>query len=120
MTIISQRAALPWWRLGFLHWPLAAQCVFLVTSIVFVKLGLSMWELVTSSLPGVATEDMATGLSWMRTAAALAVSLDETARTLSASIPQVWLYGGSALILTLYALLFGIGALGLRAFQVTR
>jgi hypothetical protein len=120
MAAIAQRAALPRWRLGFLHWPLAAQCVFLVTSIAFVKLGLSMWELLTSALPGVATEDLATGLSWMRTAADLAVSLDAAARGLSASIPQLWLYGGGATILALYALLFGLAALGLRVFQVNR
>ncbi len=117
------RAALPWWHQSFLHWPMAARFVFLATSVGFVKLGLSLWDLVTAALTSIETTEMAVaapGISWMRAAVDLAFSLGTAWRALSVSIPSLWLYAGGGMILTLYVLFFGISALGYRAFQASR
>ena len=37
---IARRAALPWWRKSFTHWPLLARVAFLIASYGFVRLTL--------------------------------------------------------------------------------
>jgi hypothetical protein len=123
LAAIVRHAALPWWRRSFLHWPMAARFVFFATSVGFVKLGLSLWDLVTATLTSIETTEIAAaapGISWMRAAVDLAFSLGAAWRALSVSIPSLWLYAGGGMILSLYVLFFGISALGYRAFQASR
>jgi len=103
---LARRAALPWWRKSFAHWPLAARALFVLASGVFIKLAL-------------------TGVTWMSDAAAapvasvqnkarIASSLVEVGAAVVHAIPPQWLYFGVAFGAAMYALLFGLGATAYR------
>lgn len=123
LAAVARAPAAPWWRRGFLHWPVAARLVFLIASVGFIRIGLLAWERVTTTIDAMETTGIATvapGLSWAAAVADLLSALTGVSRTLLAGIPQDWLYTGGALMLSLYALLFGLGALGYRVFRARR
>jgi hypothetical protein len=98
---LQRRAALPWWRLSFAHWPLAARAAFLAVCAVSVGL----------ALRGAAgAVDAVHSLGWARDAATLLVAGGNLAASLAHAAPPVWLYVTIAVLALLYALLFGLGA----------
>ncbi len=123
LAAVARAPTVPWWRRGFLHWPVAARLVFLIASVGFIRVGLLAWERVTATIDAVETTGIsavAPGLSWAATVADLVFALTEVSRALLAGIPQAWLYTGGAVLLGLYALFFGLGALGYRVFRASR
>lgn len=123
LAAVARASAAPWWRRGFLHWPVAARLVFLMASVGFIRIGLLAWERVTTTIDAVESTGIsavAPGLSWAATVADLVSALTGVFRALLAGIPQDWLYSVGVLMLSLYALLFGLGALGYRVFRASR
>jgi hypothetical protein len=59
---IERRAALPWWRLSFAHWPLFARAAFLVMSGVLIG---------AAFVGGASAIDGLRSLSWAREVAQL-------------------------------------------------
>jgi hypothetical protein len=98
---LQRRAALPWWRRSFAHWPAAARAVFVVICAA----------LVLGALGGTAAVANVHSLSWLRQAGGLLTSLGYVAAVLirPAALPS-WIYGGIAVCAVLYAVLFGLGA----------
>lgn len=106
---LERRAALPWCRRSFAHWPLPARGVFLVICIaligcVFVGGAAAMEGLKSLNDSG------ALSLSWAREAAVLMASAGNLAALLTRAVPPGLLYGGLAVCAALYAVLFGLGA----------
>lgn len=123
LAAVARVPASPWWRRGFLHWPVAARLGFLIASIGFIRIGLLAWERVSNTIGAVETTGIAAvapGLSWAATVADLLSALNAVSRTLLAGVPRDWLYTGGAVMLSLYALLFGLGAMGYRVFRARR
>jgi hypothetical protein len=106
---INRRAALPWFRRSFAHWPLVARAVFMLICAALIRLAF---------LGGIAAiarvhslqESGALSVSWARQAAVLMSSASNLAASLAHALPPAWLYGGVAVCALLYAFLFGLGA----------
>lgn len=114
MAAIAHGAVAPWWRSSFAHWPMAARVLFLVASIVFIKLGLDAAAMVLGPLdPAARGAALFAELAWIH---ALFVSIGAVLR----SLPSVWLYGGVALLGVLYAMLFGVSAAAYRTLYASR
>jgi len=106
---LERRAALPWWRRDFAHWPLLARMAFLVICGGLVALAVLGG---TGAVAGVRSLHWsgALSLSSAHQALALAASLGNLAEWLWHIVPPIWLYEGIAVGAVLYAVLFGLGA----------
>jgi hypothetical protein len=114
MTAIAHRAATPWWRSSFAHWPIAARVLFLVASAVFVKLGLDAAALVIGPLdPAARSAALFAELAWIH---ALFVSIGAVVR----SLPSWWIYCGVTAVGALYLMLFGVSAAAYRTLYASR
>ena len=114
---LSHRAALPWWRQDFAHWPVAARGAFLVSSaalaatLVWVLGGLNVAP---------ATEAVTSSFAWLDTARGIADGIGNFAAIIFRSISPVWLYGAAIAVVALYAALFGLGTAAYRTLYANR
>ena len=112
---LERRAALPWWRVSFTHWPAAPRVAFVIVCIALVA---------ATFLGGVFAfvgnrsfnEAAALVLSWVQPFLAVMSSAGGVATLLVRVIPPLWLYGGMALGIMLYLALFGLGAAAYRLY----
>lgn len=106
---LERRAALPWWRRSFMHWPAPARIAFLVicaalVAVVFVGGAAAVAGLRSLLASGTMS------LSWTRQIALFVVSAGNLVTLLARTLPVTWLYQGIAFCALLYAVLFGLGA----------
>ncbi len=115
---IEQRAARPWWRESFLHWPVAARVTFLLASFGIVKLALMgvMLLITDSSTAPVVTRSV----GWYEHLASFVSTLSSLGATLIRAIPPQWLFAGIALTALLYVALFALGATAYRTLYVNK
>lgn len=114
MAAIVHRAATPWWRSSFAHWPMAARILFLVASAGFVKLGLDAAALVIGPIDSAArSAALFAELAWIH---ALFVSIGAVVR----SLPSWWIYCGVTVLGALYLTLFGVSAAAYRTLYASR
>lgn len=119
---LERRAALPWWRQSFLHWPLAVRAVFLLASAGLVKITIMavIWAVggveAASTVPDVVTNSY----GWAQTALSAGRSVADFASLMFNSIPTLWLYGVAAFAVAMYAALFGLGAAAYRTLYADR
>jgi hypothetical protein len=103
---LQRRAALPWWRRGFAHWPLSVRCAFILVCCALVGMTLldGAWK-----IAGIrALNDVgAMPFSWVYPVVAAAA---EIPTLLTRAIPPTWLYAGLWIGLLLYVSLFGLAA----------
>lgn len=118
---IERRAALPWWRKSFAHWPVAARAVFLVGCIGVVKLALmgAVWVMAGFD-PAQYREAFAQPFAWMESGFAVVHAIGGFFEIIGRHIPPLWFYGGLGFIAAMYAALFGLGAAAYRAIQAHR
>lgn len=118
---IARRAALPWWRKSFVHWPVPARATFLALLVGVVKVVLmaAVWVMAGFDTAQF-REAFATQFAWMESVVALANAAGEFFDILLRSIPPLWLYAGLAFIASMYAALFGLGAAAYKAFYARR
>jgi hypothetical protein len=106
---LERRAALPWWRRSFVHWPPLARAVFLVICGALIKLAFLGG---TTAVAGVRS------LSWTQEAGVLVASAGNLAALLAHTPPPLWAYEAIAVCAVLYAVLFGLGAVVYRALYL--
>jgi hypothetical protein len=106
---LEHRAALPWWRRSFAHWPLPARAGFLVMCAALI--GLAFLGSATA-VTGVRS------LAWVREVGGLTVSAANVVAVLARIQPPAWVYAGVAVCAVLYAVLFGLGAAVYRALYL--
>jgi hypothetical protein len=106
---LERRAALPWWRRSFAHWPLPARSAFLVICIALIAFAFAGGAAAMDALESL-SDSGALSLSWAREAAALMASAGNLIALLTRAVPPGFLYGGLAVCAALYAVLFGLGA----------
>lgn len=115
---IGRRAALPWWRRGFAHWPAAAR-VALVPALLVVA-----W--LASALSGSAAAGVGTAVraglgelagGWPATLRTLLASGHELVLLAARAMPETWVYGIAAAVAALYIVCFGLGAATYRLLQ---
>jgi len=111
---LERRAALPWWRVSFVHWPAAPRVAFVIVCIALVAATflVGVFALGGRSL----NEAAALVLSWVQPFLAVMSSAGGVASLLVRVIPPLWLYGGMALGIILYLALFGLGAAAYRLY----
>ena len=115
---LAQRAARPWWRDSFLHWPIPARVAFLLASFGIVKLALMgvMWLIADSQTAPVVTRSV----SIYEHSASFLATLRSLVSTLIHAIPPQWLAGAIALTALLYVVLFLLGATAYRTLYVNK
>jgi hypothetical protein len=102
---LQRRAALPWWRRSFAHWPLLARAVFVAICGASIRLAF---------LGGTTAAAGINSLSWAHQIGTLAASGRNLAALLAHTTPPAWTYEGIAVCAVLYAILFGLGAAAYR------
>ncbi len=118
---IARRAALPWWRKSFAHWPLGARAVFLVALAGVVKLVLlgAVWAMAGFDVAQF-REAFATQFTWMEAGLTVVRAIADSCEIIGRSIPPLWLYGAVAVVAGTYAALFGLGAAAYKALRSSR
>jgi hypothetical protein len=114
---LQRRAALPWWRVSFAHWPAAPRVAFVVVCFALVAATILSG---ISALVGVRSlsEVAAAVLAWLHPLLSVISSAGGVAALLERVIPPLWLYGGMALGIVLYVALFGLGAAAYRTLYL--
>jgi hypothetical protein len=105
---LGRRAALPWWRRRFAHWPMMPRVAFVLACAAVVALSILGLPDLAQSRAGAAA--LALTASWTHPAGAVLVSAADLMSVFSRLIPRVWAHGLVAAAAVLYALLFGLGA----------
>jgi hypothetical protein len=112
--VMAKITVAPWWRSSFAHWPIAARVLFLVASVILVKIGLEASALVIGPLdPATRSAALFAELTWIH---ALFVSLGSVLR----SLPSWWIYCGVTVLGALYLMLFGVSAAAYRTLYASR
>lgn len=110
---LERRAALPWWRRGFAHWPVISRVAFVAICGAMSELsilGIS-WDLFRAR----ADAALALAASWTHPAAAAFASVVDVASVLVDVIPRHWAYALISAAAVLYLVLFGLGATAYRS-----
>ncbi len=110
LSELARRAALPWWRRSFAHWPLAARAGFLAVCAVSIAFALR---------GAAAAMDAVHSLAWAREAGMLMASGGNLLAALAHAPVPGWLYGAMTVYALLYAFLFGLGAAVYRMLYLT-
>lgn len=118
---IERRAALPWWRKSFLHWPLGARIAFIALSggvaVLALLVGVRGMEILNLTQLQAA---FATPLGWLEALRTIAEALGSSVAAVLRTLPPLWLYGGVAILGAMYAALFGLGAAAYRTLYADR
>jgi hypothetical protein len=121
LAALSRRAALPWWRKSFAHWPPAVRALFVLGAGVAAALVVA-GVFVLGRSPG--ANEVAAGFSasysWLVIARDVVAAGTARVRLFAASIPPLWLYGGAAALALCYASVAAAGAATYRALLVGR
>ena len=118
---LERRAALPWWRKTFAHWPMAARMTFVVLGAgVAALLGFAAGSAQTGIDAAGLIAAVVRQFTWVEFGLDFARSLGEFADLVFRSIPPLWFYAGLAFVGSLYLALFGLGAAAYRTLYVNR
>lgn len=118
---IARRAALPWWKQSFVHWPLAARGAFIVVSAAMAKLAIfaTVWVMGDFDA-GTFRQAFTNQFAWLETALSMLRIVGDFFAVMGRNIPALWLYGAVAIVATLYVALFGLGAAAYRTLYAAR
>jgi hypothetical protein len=106
---LARRAALPWWRRSFGHWPVAARAAFVVICAGLIRLALLEGAVAVAGVQSLHKSGVLP-LSWVRDVGVLAAAAGNLMALLARTAPPPWVYAGIAVCAVLYAVLFGLSA----------
>ncbi|MDP3073323.1 MAG: hypothetical protein Q8N18_23735 [Opitutaceae bacterium] len=110
---IARRAARPWWRRSFAHWPGPVQVGFVAVSALAVYAVLALG----GAVPVPAVGAFAGPLAWVEGGLAAGRGIVGVCETVARSLPPLLLYGGLAFCAAVYAGIVGLGAAAWRNLQ---
>lgn len=114
---LERRAALPWWRRSFAHWPVPMRGVFVAACAVII------WASLTPPMARLSSTVDAP-LTWAyKAGASLSVIntvFGHAGAVVARSISPLWLYGAGLGICGLYVLFAGLCATTYRTLYVSR
>jgi hypothetical protein len=114
---LQRRAALPWWRVSFAHWPAGPRVAFVLVCAVLV--GATVLGGVSAFVgTGSFNEIGRIAFSWAQPLLAVIASAGGLAALLIRVVPPAWLYGAMMLGALLYVALFGLGAAAYRTLYL--
>lgn len=115
---LERRAALPWWRKSYSHWPSPVRAAFFVISAAVAALIVAGIFVLTRGAAGTeAVGEITTQVAGIR---AFFGTVVEKTFMIFHAIPAVWLYGSIAVIASCYVALIGIGAVAYRTIRAHR
>jgi hypothetical protein len=119
---LARRAALPWWRRSFRHWPWLMRSVFLAVCLGLIGASVLGVAGVSAHVPGLA--GAVRGAAQLHVAGGIgqiATALHAALASLSAlvrALPATWLEAIALIAGAAYVLLFGLGAAAYRLLTV--
>jgi hypothetical protein len=121
MAELARRAALPWWKQSFVHWPVAARAGFVVVSALMIGV---LWNATLWAFGGFEAAQLrvafATQLGWLENARVVLGAVASFFEIILRNIPALWLYGTLTVGAALYAAFFGLGAAAYRSLYAHR
>jgi hypothetical protein len=118
---LGRRAALPWWRKSFAHWPAAVRAVFFVVAGLAAALVVGgIFVLGQSTGAHELTAGVSTSYAWLTLARDIVAAGAYKVKSVAATVPALWLYGGAAVLSLCYAAAAAAGAATYRALVIGR
>jgi hypothetical protein len=114
---LQRRAARPWWRRSFAHWPPAARAALLAICGALGALTILGGAAAVTAVRALHDSGVLSP-SWVREAAVLMAWAGNLAAVSVRTVPPVWLYEIIAACAVLYAVLFGLGAVAYRTLYL--
>jgi len=118
---LARRAALPWWRKSFAHWPSAVRAGFFAGSGLVVALAVAGLFVAGQSS---GAQQLAGGISatyaWVAIVRDVVSVAGDKVKSFVSTIPALWLYGGAATVALCYASVAALGATAYRALLAGR
>jgi hypothetical protein len=112
---IARRAALPWWRKSFSHWPAPMRVTFVLSSAALLALGVLGTARALGMVGPVEVDAfLLPGLEWVQSLRLAGGTLAAVVQDWLPAVSPTWLYGGLALVAGMYATLIGLGATAYR------
>jgi len=112
---LAVQAAKPWWLQGLSRWPWAARLLFVPVLLGLVQLSIlttgrlaTLWQSLQTSAPASAAQSV------LQLLGSFTQAVQTLANMVARQVPPMWIYGGAAAALLLYAALFGLGAAAFR------
>jgi hypothetical protein len=116
-----RHGTLPWWRKGFVHWPVAARVIFLAASSGLVRFVMTEGTTVSSAVrSGEFAEPLSPAVTWVHAGASVISATASMGASVVHVVPAYWLYGAAALGIALYGALFGLGAVAYRTLYISK
>jgi hypothetical protein len=118
MAELERRAALPWWRKSFVHWPLGVRAIFVLLCAAIIRGALMLGGVVMPNADaGGIKAAIVQHFGWMENGLAVIHAITGFFDIMLRNIPPLWLYGGLAFVATMYLALFGLGAAAYKALR---
>lgn len=118
---LGRLASLPWWRKSFAHWPAAVRAGFFLGGGLAAALVVAGAFLLGRSQGALeVTAGFSTAFAWLAVARDVVAGAAFKARSVAATVPPLWLYGGAATLALCYASVAAAGAAAYRALSVGR
>lgn len=115
---IARRAALPWWRKSFAHWPIAARAGFILLCGGIVQVALMAAGWMTAGMdPAPYREALAQPVAWLESTRTVVHAITGFVQLVLRHIPPLWLYGGLAFVAIMYFAVIGLGAAAFKALR---
>ena len=112
---IERRATVAWYHRSWSYWPAAVRAAFLMLGSGFAAVAvIAFYRLSQGAAAEAVVHDVGTGFGWITRLVAVGSWSINFFQQLVASIPPLWLYGGLAVIGSLYAVFVGVGAAAYR------
>ena len=118
---LARRAALPWWRASFSHWPSSVRAAFFAGSAVAALL--LVWTVVTVCASNGASQvagGISESFSWLVLARDIIAAAETRLRIALSAMPTFWLLTAAGIVAFSYAALAAIGAATYRAVTFAR
>src|SRR6187402_2317343 len=112
---IERRATVAWYHRSWSYWPAAVRAAFLMLGSGFAAVAvIAFYRLSQGAAAEAVVHDVGTGFGWITRIVAVGGWSINFFQQLVASVPPLWLYGGLAVIGSLYAVFVGVGAAAYR------
>jgi hypothetical protein len=117
--IEQQMLALPWWRAGFAHWPVAARVAMVVALLAVTGLTVHVVIWLFQG-PTPINETVESSVTWARSTATMFSMLLDLCISIFYVIPARWITLGLAFGAGMYFLLFALGATAYRTLYLNK
>ena len=116
LAALEQQAMIPWYHKSWSYWPAAVRAGFLACATGVAGAAITAFYLMTQGVdPGAVASKAESHFEGLSRLYAVGVWIADYTSQVIGSIPPLWLYGGLAAFVALYAAFFGLGAVAYRA-----